>query len=218
MTAEELKKQIVRELGRPEDDDRYPDDDLTSAARESERSIKREFAKREHARRIILEDLGPISAADSAGATYTLGETPIYLELYTPPGWNGGYRLLPARRGASRRGFFLTGKTIRLTRPYVYTPGLYVYGIFATAPTNLAQGTFVDSSLPEALHVLQAVRAARMLAQRPHSRVNVADIKAKEDGILADIIESEVFAVPGTEWEEEVDGIDWWNSPDLGPS
>lgn len=217
MTAEEMRLQIVRELGRPAEDDRYPDDDLTVAAQEAERSIKRQFAMREHARRIVLEDAGAVEADSATGDTYTLDDTPIYLELYTPPGWNGGYQILPARRGATRRGFFLTGKTVRLTRPKFYSPGLYAYGIFETATANLNQGSFVDSSLPAALHPLQAVRAARFLGQRPHSRVNVAELKDKEGEILAEIITSQVFAVPGTEWEEEIEGV-WWNSPDLGPS
>lgn len=214
MTAEEMGTGVKRELGRPADDDRHPTEDLSAALKASERSIKRQLGMRQHTRQVLVADLSPVAADDATGATYTLAGTPIYLELWTPPGWNGGRQLYPAARGNRREGFFLLGSVVHLTRPFVYTPGLYAYGVLDSAAVNLEATPKVNSSLPDFLHEPQVLYAAAELARRPHSRVDAKELMMKANDKLAEVLTTQVFALPGIEFESDP-SAPWWRSPDF---
>ena len=216
MTPAEMGIQVKRELGRPDDDDRFSNGDIDFALQDAERAVKRMLAAHDHARKRILQVLSPITTNDG-GATYTLTAAPIYLELWTPPGPNGGMRLYPAARGNRRDGFYVIDNKVYMSYPKVWTPGLYPYGIFDTASIDWDAQTPAASSLPSGFHKLQVLEAAYDLASRPFTRLDARSIRDKADLELSRAVRAEVFATPGSEYEYDPN-VEWWHSPDLEAS
>lgn len=180
MQASEMLEVLQRKVNRPEQDDffDYPDE-FYAALTEAADSLRRRAVHQ--AEDLFREEYAtPLTAQDSTGETYLLPDDHFgEIMLFTPPGPRRGELLPPVNHyPVNRVGYFQNGRTIKLTRPKVYSPGLYLVWI----PKNtdpIDQNN--DSPLPSYFDYAIIYEAARILAEKPGSLINSAGFKARAD-------------------------------------
>lgn len=190
MNGTELKEEVRTELNRPPADDLFdPAGDgalyysaLTWALKELRKKVGLHYPG-------LIRETDTLSAADSAGETYLLTDDHLgELELYTPPGVRRGNRIYPGSPGQGRQGFWTQGRTIYLSTPKVYTPGLYVrwVPVTPTVPTSGGSQAVIDANatgtgLPAYTDRYLIFSTCRDLAQRPGSNIDFRVFERRMD-------------------------------------
>ena len=179
-TGTELSEDVRRLLNRPDDDDLLdPANDLDTYLGELGRARDRARQKIVmHAPNLLYETV-TVGASDAEGTYYTLSDDHLgELQVYAPPGARTGIRIYPGQPGMYDQRFWMEGRNMYLTQPRVYSPGLYVRWIPATADSVTKTS---DSSLSSFMDWFLIYDAAAQLAKRPGIGVDFRVFDAMRD-------------------------------------
>ena len=181
MNGKQLAEAVRQELNRPDDDDildpvgnliQYYD----ALTRERDQ-LRRKVAT--HAHHLLVVEV-TVAAVNSTGETYLLTDDHLgELQIFAPPGPRTGRRIYPGSPGMADERFWMEGRVVRMTLPRVYTPGIYVRWVPATADAIEVSST--GSGLPVFCDDYLIAGAAARLARRPGLGVDFRVFEEKRD-------------------------------------
>ena len=153
-------------LNRPTDDNLFTDpDDYEEALTRAEAYWYRACAT--HYPDLLKVESSVVASTDG-GASYLLiddhyGE----LEVCTPPGFPTGQTIVQALPESASFGFYVQGRSLRLTYKKNYNPGIYLRWVPATLTPLKSTAVIVDPSLPAYFRDAYLYQAAYYMAQKP---------------------------------------------------
>jgi len=153
-------------MNRPEEDDLFAfPESYYEALTRAHKWLRNKVAK---SAKGVLSATTTVTTSDD-GDTYDLTDDYIgEIEVWEPPGPPTGHRIMPAVPESTYRGFWLEGvgasQKIHLTDAKVFTPGLYVRGVTASAS---ALDEDNEHTLPEYMEDCLLYRAAYLMSMTP---------------------------------------------------